>query len=432
MEESSISSDPRPPATRSEPGSRILPHAAFQHRDFRFFQVARLSSILASESQSLAVAWLVYSITHRPIDLGYVGLAQFLPAFLFLPFSGHTADRFDKRRILMVCNAGLAMCAGLLWWYAQQPQLSVRFIFGVLFVIGTIRAFATPASQSITPNLVPAEHFSNAMAWGSSIFMAATIAGPAVGGALYAITDHATPVFAMAFVLDAIAFLVVGALRVRTGRLEHRDTSLETLLAGFRYVWRKKVILGSISLDLFAVFLGGAVALLPVFAKDVLHVNAMGMGILRASSATGAALTGLALAFRPVTRKNGVVMLWCVTIFGVGTIVFGLSRSFWLSVLALAVLGASDMISVVIRATLVQIATPPEMRGRVSAVNLLFIGASNELGEFESGITAQWFGAVPAVVLGGIGTLVVVALWAWRFPELRKVDSLHATMGSDD
>ena len=417
---------------RSTPHVPVLPHAAFQHRDFRLFQVARLASILATETQSLAVAWLVYQITHRPLDLGYVGLAQFLPALMFLPFSGHTADRFDKRRILMICNAGLALCAGFLYWCAQQPQLSEHFIFLVLFVIGTIRAFATPASQSITPNLVPAEHFSNAMAWGSSIFMAATIAGPAIGGAIYGLTDSAHPVFGLAMLLDTFAFLVLSALHVRTGRLEHRDTSLETLSAGFRYVWRKKMILGSISLDLFAVFLGGAVALLPIFAKDVLHVGALGMGVLRASSAAGAALTGLYLAFRPVTRRNGLVMLWCVAVFGVGTVVFGLSRSFWLSVLALAVLGASDMISVVIRATLVQIATPPAMRGRVSAVNLLFIGASNELGEFESCLTAQWFGAVPAVILGGIGTLLIVGLWAWRFPELRKADSLHAEMAGEE
>ena len=416
------------PEPRETKHRAVLPHAAFQHRDFRLFQVARLSSILATETQSLAVGWLVYSITHRAIDLGYVGLAQFLPALVFLPFSGHTADRFDKRRILMICNASLTMCAAFLYWYTQQPQLSVRYIFLVLVVIGTIRAFATPASQSITPNLVPPEHFSNAMAWGSSIFMTATIAGPAVGGLLYGMTDHAAPVFGLAAILDSIAFLFLTLLHVRTGRKEHRDTSLETLLAGFRYVWNKKVILGSISLDLFAVFLGGAVALLPIFAKDVLHVGALGMGVLRASSATGAALTGLFLAFRPVTRRNGVVMMWCVAIFGVGTIVFGLSRSFLLSVAALAVLGASDMVSVVIRATLVQIATPEEMRGRVSAVNLLFIGASNELGEFESGLTAQWFGAVPAVILGGIGTLIVVSLWAWKFPELRKVDSLHPEM----
>lgn len=402
------------------------PAAAWRHRDYRLFQGARSCAIIASEAQSIAVAWQVYELTHRPLDLGYVGLAQFLPGILLFLVVGHTADRFDRRRILEICQVGYFGVAAFLWWYSRQPNPSVRIILAVMLAFGVLRAFSGPASQSLTPQIVPVEDFQNAVAWGSSIFMASAIIGPALGGIIYAIEGTATLVYVAAMVLFAGALLCTGFMHIRTGRMEKQATSVATVLAGFKYVWQKKIVLGSISLDLFAVLLGGAVALLPIFANEVLHVGAWGLGVLRSAPAVGAALMGGLLAFKPLRKKSGRIMFMCVTIFGVATIAFGLSHSFWVSLGALFVVGASDMVSVVIRSTLVQIATPAEMRGRVSAVNLLFIGASNEFGEFESGVTAQWFGAVPAVVVGGIGTLIVVGLWVWLFPELRNVEELTA------
>jgi MFS family permease len=374
----------------------------------------------------MAVAWQVYELTGRPLDLGYVGLAQFLPGILLFLVVGHAADRFDRRRILEICQGGYILLSGFLWWYSHQPTMNVKVILAVMLGIGVVRAFSGPASQALTPQIVPAEDFQNAVAWGSSIFMIATILGPAVGGLVYAAGQGATLVYLISTVLYVVAFTCVALMHIRTGRMEKQATSLKTVLAGFRYVWEKKVVLGSISLDLFAVLLGGAVALLPVYAKQVLHVGPWGLGILRSAPAVGAALMGATLAFRPLRKKSGRIMFVCVAIFGTATIIFGLSHSFWLSLTALFFVGASDMVSVVIRSTLIQIATPAEMRGRVSAVNLLFIGASNEFGEFESGVTAQWFGAVPAVVLGGVGTLIIVASWMWLFPELRKVEGLTA------
>ncbi|HWC19374.1 MAG TPA: MFS transporter [Terriglobales bacterium] len=402
----------------------VTPRAAFQHRDFRLFQLGRALSIVGTEMQSVAVGWQVFEITHQPIDLGYVGLAQFLPAVLLSIPAGHTADRFDRRAVLMTCYLSYALCSLLLFLQAYRGGRSVLPIFIVLVLIGFNRAFSGPASQSLVPQLVPQEHFGNAVAWAASVFQISTILGPALGGLIYGWARGAAPVYATAASFYAAGFIFLLMMHVRTGRMEKKDVSLETLLAGVRYVWQEKIILGSISLDLFAVLLGGAVALLPVYAQDILHIGPRGLGVLRSMPAAGAAVMAVVLAYRPLRRRSGALMFIAVAIFGISTIVFGLSRSIPLSLIALFVVGASDMISVVVRSTLVQIATPPAMRGRVSAVNLLFIGASNELGQFESGITAQWFGAVPAVILGGIGTLVVVGLWARIFPQLRNMDRL--------
>ena len=374
--------------------------------------------------QSVAVGWQVFEITHRPVDLGYVGLVQFLPGVLLSIPAGHTADRFDRRRVLITCYVCYAICSILLFLQARIHAASVLPIFAVLLLIGITRAFSGPASQSLVPQLVPEEHFGNAVAWGASIFQIATVLGPALGGLIYGWAHGAHSVYGTAAALYAAGFIFLLMMHVRTGRMEKRDVSVETLLAGFLYVWQEKMILGSISLDLFAVLLGGAVALLPVYAQDILHIGPRGLGVLRSMPAAGAAVMAVLLAYRPLRRRSGAVMFIAVSIFGVATIMFGLSHSVAVSLVALFVVGASDMISVVVRSTLVQIATPPAMRGRVSAVNLLFIGASNELGQFESGITAQWMGAVPAVVFGGVGTLVVVALWARLFPQLRKMDRL--------
>ena len=400
--------------------------AAFAHRDFRFFQGARFLSVIASQMQSIAVGWMVYELTRRPLELGYVGLAQFLPAVGFSLVTGHVADRFDRRAILVVHNIAMAICSMLLFLLARRGGQEIWPIYAVLFLIGTTRAFAGPASQALLPELVPPEHFSSAVAWSSSIWQLSTITGPAIGGALYAAFHSAPQVYLISALLSLVATCLVAAIATRTGVRHVGKLTLDTLLAGLRYVRARKLILGSISLDLFAVLLGGAVALLPVFARDVLHVGPMGFGLLRSAPAVGAGAMAVSLAYRPLRRHNGAWMFAGVLVFGLATIGFGLSRSFLLSLLCLALIGASDMISVVVRHTLVQLTTPSEMRGRVAAVNLVFIGASNELGEFESGITAQWFGAVGAVVLGGVGTLVVVALWAWRFPQLRKIDRIEA------
>jgi MFS family permease len=405
------------------------PTAAFLSRDFLLYQLARVVVILGAEAQALAVAWQVYQITHKAIDLGYTGLMLFLPGLIFILPAGHAADRFDRRQVILVCYALQAFCSFALLWLARTGIDRVWPIFALLFVIGTGRAFSGPASSALVPHLVPQEHFVNAITWGSAIFQIANIVGPAVGGVLFTLPIRGrlqgAGVVYLFMLVSILWFLaLVGSLRVRPGRMEHRSVSKEVLLAGFRYVGRTQVLLGSISLDLFAVLLGGAVALMPIFAEDILHAGPRGLGMLRAAPALGALSVSLWLMVRPIRQRAGVRMLICVAIFGAATVLFGVSRSLPLSLAALFIVGASDMVSVVIRASMLQLATPPEMRGRVSAVNSLFIGASNELGEFESGLTAQWWGAVRAVVIGGIGSMAITGLWSALFPSLRGADEL--------
>jgi MFS family permease len=405
----------------------VHPRAAFQHRDFRLYMGVRVLVTLALQVQLVAVGWHIYEQTHRARDLGYVGLAQFLPAIGFSIVTGHVADRFDRRRVLLACYLGLALCSVALAVLAGQAgQLDVRAIYAVLFLVGTARAFGGPAAQALMPGLVPREHFANAVAWSSSLWQLTTIVGPAVGGVVAAAFTEASSAYALCAALLLAACCLCAAMRPPVSRREHRAASWSTLVAGVRYVAAHKVVLGAISLDLFAVLLGGAVALMPVFARDILHVGPVGLGVLRAAPAVGAASVAVALAYRPLRRRAGATMLACVAIFGLATIVFGLSRSAPLSLCCLLVIGASDMVSVAVRQTLVQLWTPDEMRGRVSAVNLVFVGASNELGEFESGLTADYLGAVRAVVLGGVGTCLVVLIWAMAFRDLRRVDRLEA------
>jgi MFS family permease len=397
---------------------------AFTHPDFVSYTLARFFIVLSLEMLSVAVGWQVYEITHRPLDLGYVGLAQFLPGFALFLFAGHAADLFDRRRLLMWCYAGFALCSALLLLISWRAPHSVHLIYAVLVLLGAVRSFNFPASRAILPQLVPEEHFANAVAWNSSIFQIATIAGPALGGIVYAIFRGPNTVYAITVSISILAMAMTMRIRILTAARSQEPVSLRTVFAGFRFIWDKKVILGSISLDMFAVLLGGAVALLPVYAREILHTGPWGLGLLRSAPGVGAAVMAIVVAHRPIRRRAGMAMLLCVAGFGVFTIAFGISHSLILSLIALFLCGASDMVSVIIRATLVQIATPDEMRGRVNAVDMLFIGVSNELGEFESGFTAQWFGTVPAVILGGIGTLVVIGIWAWLFPELRKADQL--------
>ena len=391
-------------------------------RDFRLFLGIRWVATCAYQMVAVAVGWQVYSLTGDPLYLGLAGLAEFLPAFLSALPAGQVADRYDRRRGIGLCLGTYALAVFGLLALALGTVPAVGAIYALVAVTGVTRAFLVPSTQSLLPLLVPSEMFPRAVAWSSSSMKVAMIAGPAVGGLLYAFGPAV--VYATAGTLLAAAALAT--TRFRTRLLAHAATStgLGGLLAGVHYVRSRKDILGAISLDLFAVLLGGATALLPIYAKDILFVGPIGLGILRAAPSVGAATMALALAYRPLEHRAGLKLFAAVALFGLATIVFGLSHSFGLSLAALAVLGASDMVSVVTRQTLVQIRTPDEMRGRVSAVNWVFIGASNELGDFESGLTAAWFGTVPAVVIGGIGTLAVAVAWAWMFPELRRVDNL--------
>lgn len=407
---------------------------AFASRDFTRYQLARMAAVLGAEAQAVAVAWQVYSITHRAIDLGYTGLALFLPGLLFLLPAGHVADRFDRRHVILICYSLQMFCTATLIILARNQTQNVLQIYTVLFLVGTGRAFSGPAASALIPHLVPEKHFVNAVTWGGAIYQLANITGPALGGLLFTFPlVHFLPrtrlegagivyVFTMG---TLIWFLVlVSTLHVRPGRMEHRDLSVKVLLAGFHYVRRAPLLLGGFSLDLFVVLLGGAVALMPIFAHDILHQGPRGLGMLRAAPAAGAVLMSLLMARFPMRRHAGKWLFISVSIFGLFTVVFGLSHSLWLSLLSLAVAGAADAVSVIIRGSMVQLATPPAMRGRVSAVNSLFIGASNELGEFESGVTAQWWGAVRATVAGGVLALMVSGLWAVLFPKLRNADEL--------
>jgi MFS family permease len=405
---------------------RLAGPVAFTYPNFISYTLARFFIVLALEMQSVAVAWQVYDITHRPIDLGYVGLAQFLPGFALFLFGGHAADLFDRRKLLSWCYVGFGLCSAMLLAISWRTPRSVHLLYIVLVLLGVIRSFNWPASRALLPQLVPEEHFPNAVAWNASTFQVANIAGPALGGIAYAAFRGPEAVYAGSIAASLIAIFMTVRIHPRPQTMPKEPVNLRTVLAGFRYIWQKKLILGSISLDMFAVLLGGAVALLPVYAREILHTGPWGLGLLRSAPGVGAAVMAIAVAHRPIRRRAGMTMLVCVAGFGVFTIVFGLSRSLVLSLVALFLVGASDMVSVIVRATLVQIATPDEMRGRVNAIDMLFIGVSNELGEFESGLTAQWFGTVPAVVLGGIGTLVVIAAWTTLFPELRKADQLTA------
>jgi MFS family permease len=397
---------------------------AFTHRSFVLFQVARFLIVAAVEMQAVAVGWQVYEITRRPLDLGLVGLAQFLPGILLFLVSGHASDRYNRRHVLMTCYTGYAACSILLLTITLSHLHSVRAIYAVLVLLGVVRSFNGTAGRAILPQLVPDEHFANAVAWNATTFQVAVILGPSLGGILYAISRGPALVYLLAAVVAVGSFLSAQRIQTRVTNRPRSKVSLDTVLAGMRFIWREKLIFAAISLDLFAVLLGGAVALLPVYAREILHTGPWGLGLLRSAPGVGAAITALLLAHRPLRRRAGTTLLWAVGGFGVCTILFGVSHSLLLSLAALLLAGASDMVSVLIRTMLVQLRTPDDMRGRVTAVDMIFIGASNEFGQFESGVTAQWFGAVPAVILGGVGTLVVIGLWAWLFPELRRADDL--------
>jgi len=394
----------------------------YRARDTHLFVASRFLSTAAMQVQSVAIGWQIYDMERTPLALGLVGLCQFLPMFLLTLPAGDITDRHDQRKVYSIAARLLSLCSltfvGLTLLHVRQAWL----YYGVLVLFGAGSGFSGPSGSSLLPFLVPPEKLPRAMAYAASAFTAAVIAGPALGGFLYAL-GHPAIVYSLCFLLfQAAAFIV----RHLGGRRFTPEASLasryERVAEGVRFVRRRPVILGAASLDLFAVLLGGATALLPVYARDILQVGPMGLGFLRAAPAAGAFTMAFTLGRLPLGRHVGVTMFAAVAVFGFATIGFGLSTWFPLSLLCLFMLGATDMVSVNIRSNLVQLSTPDAMRGRVSAVTMLFIGASNELGEFESGSTAAWFGTVPAVVVGGIGTLLVVMLWMMLFPSLRRVD----------
>ncbi len=403
----------------SDSAPQLLRH----HRPFLAFWLARVFTASGFQMLTVAIGWHLYQLTGNVLDLGLVGLVEFAPRVLFMLHTGHVADRYDRRKVAALCQSLQGLIALALALGSATDNVTRELIFALAFLLGATRSFEMPATQALLPNVVPAGLFPRAVAASASATQSATIVAPAVGGFLYAFGS--IWVYGPTVALYAIACVLTLSLQARGQVAQRGRASIESLLAGIRFIRSRPDILGAISLDLFAVLLGGATALLPVFAKDILLTGPLGLGLLRSAPAVGALLMSLWLARFPFERNVGRTMFTAVGVFGVATIAFGLSTSFWFSLAVLVVLGATDMISMVIRGAFVQLETPDEMRGRVSAVNGLFIGASNQLGEFESGVTAHWFGTVPAVVLGGVGTLVVTGVWIKLFPTLAKRDRLH-------
>ncbi len=398
------------------PLGRLIAHPGFTR-----FLTARLLASVAVQMQTVAVGWQIYSITGNPLDLGLIGLSQFLPFVLLVLPAGHIADRYNRALILSLCIALEFFCALALLAFTLSGLKVAWPVFAVMVVFGTARAFSMPAGQAIMPNLVPPSLFSRAVAVNSSTWQLSTIAGPAIGGLVYLAGPDIVYGTVAGLLAAAFAF-IIGVKTAKPARPEAPD-SWHTLLEGLRFVWKKKVILGAVSLDLFAVLFGGAVALLPAYASDILHVGPDGFGWLRAAPGMGAAIVAITLAWRPITRHVGAKMFAGVAVFGIATVVFGVSHNFLLSLAALATLGGADMVSVYIRHMLVQLETPDEIRGRVSAVNAVFIGASNELGEFESGVTAHWWGLKTAVIVGGLASVAIAGLWIRFFPGIWRIDN---------
>lgn len=400
-------------------------HAALGLRDFRLFLASRFLSTASMQMQSVAIGWQVYDLTRDPVALGYVGLCMFLSVAVFTLPAGDTADRVDRRLVLTLSYILQGLCGMLLValsWSAGMPAMWKFYAIIGLFGVG--RAFANPASQSFVPFLVPREQVSRAVAWSSSVNQVAFIVGPALGGVIYAFGPMVVYAICLAAFLGAAAANSAIRTRVKIPPAEPDVTTLGRVIAGIQFVWIKPIVLGVISLDLFAVLLGGALSLLPVYARDILHVGPEGLGMLRSSVAVGAMTTAVVVANLQLNRRAGWTMLGAVGLYGLCTIAFGLSTNYALSLAVLAVLGAADQISVITRNTVVQLATPAHMRGRVSALHMLFVSTSNELGQFRAGTFAGWLGTVPAVVVGGVGTVGVVALWSWLFGDLRRIDRL--------
>ncbi|MEV4780962.1 MFS transporter [Burkholderia sp. LMU1-1-1.1] len=394
--------------------------SVLRHRNFTLYLSARTLATLAVQMQNVAIGWQVYSMTHNLFDLGLIGLAQFAPFLLLILIAGHAADRYDRRNLIAIALAAQLLCGLTLLAFTMAGLSTVWPVFAVLVLFGSARAFMGPATQAILVNLVPPESFSKAVALSSSSFHVAVILGPTLGGLFYLAGPKTVYMISSALLVAAVVMMcMVKSVKQPSNR---EPATWHTVLEGLRFVRSRPVVLGAISLDLFAVLFGGATALLPALAHDVLHVGPTGLGMLRTAPGAGAALCSIALAFFPITRRVGMWMFGGVAVFGAGTLVLGATSTFIVALVALFLMGAGDMISVYVRHLLVQYETPDAIRGRVSAVNSVFIGASNELGEFESGVTAGWMGLTRAVLFGGAATLAVTGLWAWLFPVLSRMD----------
>lgn len=419
---------PRPPAARAHD-----PYAVLRIRDFTLYLVGRLVASFGQQMLVVAVGWEIYERTGSALNLGLVGLTQMVPMILGTLPAGHVADNYERKRVILAMIAVIAL-ASLGLSLISAFHAPVAWIYACLFVAGAARTFLWPASAAFLPYLVPRHLFSRAVTWNSGAFHLSSVAGPAAGGALIAMTHSAVPVYAFNTAAALFCFVMVALIRTRHTVAQREPMTVGSLLAGFRFVFQNRIIFGTITLDMFAVLLGGATALLPVYARDILHVGPSGLGLLQAAMPAGAVACALILAHRPPLERAGRALLWAVTAFGLATIVFGLSKWFWLSFAMLFLCGAVDNVSVVIRHTLVQLLSPDEKRGRVSAVNSLFIGTSNELGGFESGVVAHLFGpamgnsivtgAMISVVSGGVGTILVVLAVAWLWPEIRRYGRL--------
>ncbi len=397
------------------------PSSLIAQRPFVFMWLARVASTMGFQMLALTVAWKLYQLTNSAFDLGLVGLIQFVPSALFTLAIGHAADRYDRRLIIRGAQALSAVAAAIIAAALFAGFISREILFVAVFLIGCARAFEVPTTSALVPSLMPTTMITRAVAGWASANQIAVIVGPALGGLIYAFSPVA--VSALCVVLFFAAIIFISLINIERAAAPPREPpTFRSALAGFHYVRGRSRLLGVITLDLFVVLLGGATALLPIYARDILMVGPIGLGLLRSAPAVGALLSAVWLSHHPIESRIGPKMFASVAIFGVATIVFALSHSFLLSLAALAVLGMSDAVSVVIRFSLVQIETPDAMRGRVSAINYLFVGSSNTLGEFESGTVAAWLGAVPSVLIGGIGSLLVALIWMFLFPDLRKID----------
>jgi MFS family permease len=398
----------------------VSPAGLIQQRPFVLFWLSRLASTMGYQMLALTIGWQIYELTNSALDLGLVGLIQFVPAVVLTLLIGHAADRYDRRLIVRAAQGVYALVAVMIAAALLTGALGRNLLFAAVFMIGTARAFELPTAHALAPSLVPSPLISRAVAAWTSANQTAIICGPALGGLVYALSPVLVGVICLIFF--ACSITLVGMVRAQGPAPARDPPTFASVLAGFTYIRERRRLLGVITLDLFVVILGGATALLPIYARDILAVGPIGLGLLRSAPAVGALITSIVLARYPVERHIGRKMFAVVGIFGVTTIVFGLSTSFPLSLLSLAILGASDAVSIVIRFSLVQIETPDEKRGRVSAINYLFVGSSNTLGEFESGLVAAWLGAVPSVVIGGLGSLLVAGVWMMLFPDLRRID----------
>ncbi len=397
--------------------------AAFRHVSYQRYFLSRFLTSLSAQIVSVAVAWQIYDLTQNPALLGWIGLVQFLPALLLVVVTGVAADRLGRRNVMGTAVLFELACAGTILFLALTGGFKPILVLGVLTVFGVVRAFYTPASASLAVNLVPRKDFANAVGWITSSWQAASILGPVAGGLLYGLAPGAA--YGTAVVLFGASALLIFSIPKPEQRIEKEPTTLKTLLGGFSYIWNQKIVLGAISLDLFAVLLGGAVALLPVYARDILDIGEVGLGLLRAAPGIGAIIMVAIITSFPIRDHAGIILFVCVALFGLATVVFGHSTAAWLSVLALICIGAFDMVSVYIREILLQLWTPDQVRGRVNAVNSIFLGASNELGEARAGFMAAKWGAVFTVVAGGYAAIGIAAAWAYMFPGIRKTRTLH-------